>query len=267
MRKSLAVLAFSAAVLAGAQANATIMISTLPAGQDAPGLGSGFSVESFDLRPNGAASFFSLPLDATFAATGGASITQGSVTNVSAAPWVGGTGLPPYHSPNFLVNFGTKLTGGAGPDPSKYLTIPGGGTETITFAAGKIGTSFGLYWGSVDSFNQIEFLNAKGVVIATYTGSQILPFLQASGGTTDFSSNGYVEFSGFGPAGFSEVILGNTPGSKQNAFEFDNVAAVVTNMTAAVPEASTWAMMILGFVGVGFTAYRRKGRGLPFRLV
>ena len=27
---------------------------------------------------------------------------------------------------------------------------------------------------------------------------------------------------------------------------------------AAVPEASTWAMMILGFFGVAFTAYRRK---------
>ena len=26
----------------------------------------------------------------------------------------------------------------------------------------------------------------------------------------------------------------------------------------AVPELSTWAMMLLGFVGVGFTAYRRK---------
>jgi hypothetical protein len=29
---------------------------------------------------------------------------------------------------------------------------------------------------------------------------------------------------------------------------------------SAVPEASTWAMMILGFMGVGFMAYRRKGR-------
>lgn len=29
--------------------------------------------------------------------------------------------------------------------------------------------------------------------------------------------------------------------------------------TAAVPEASTWAMMILGFLGVGFLAYRRSG--------
>jgi hypothetical protein len=34
----------------------------------------------------------------------------------------------------------------------------------------------------------------------------------------------------------------------------------------AVPEASTWAMMILGFMGVGFMAYRRKGRA-AFRFV
>ena len=29
---------------------------------------------------------------------------------------------------------------------------------------------------------------------------------------------------------------------------------------AAVPEPSTWAMMILGFAGVGFISYRRKSR-------
>jgi hypothetical protein len=34
----------------------------------------------------------------------------------------------------------------------------------------------------------------------------------------------------------------------------------------AVPEPSTWAMMILGFVGVGFMAYRRRGQA-SFRLV
>jgi PEP-CTERM motif len=34
---------------------------------------------------------------------------------------------------------------------------------------------------------------------------------------------------------------------------------------SAVPEPSTWAMMILGFVGVGFMAYRRRGQP-SFRL-
>jgi hypothetical protein len=35
----------------------------------------------------------------------------------------------------------------------------------------------------------------------------------------------------------------------------------------AVPEPSTWAMMILGFAGVGFLAYRRRGQGQALRLV
>jgi PEP-CTERM motif len=38
-----------------------------------------------------------------------------------------------------------------------------------------------------------------------------------------------------------------------------------TTFTAAVPEPSTWAMMILGFFGLGFMAYRRKSEG-SFRL-
>ena len=37
-------------------------------------------------------------------------------------------------------------------------------------------------------------------------------------------------------------------------------------VTSAVPEPSTWAMMILGFFGLGFMAYRRKQNGPPFRL-
>ena len=32
------------------------------------------------------------------------------------------------------------------------------------------------------------------------------------------------------------------------------------SITAAVPEPSTWAMMILGFSGVGFMAYRRRNK-------
>lgn len=38
----------------------------------------------------------------------------------------------------------------------------------------------------------------------------------------------------------------------------------VTNVTSAVPEPSTWAMMILGFCGVGFMAYRKKQQAFRF---
>ena len=42
------------------------------------------------------------------------------------------------------------------------------------------------------------------------------------------------------------------------------VGALLT--TPAVPEASTWAMMILGFAGVGFIAYRRRNQGAAIRI-
>jgi hypothetical protein len=38
------------------------------------------------------------------------------------------------------------------------------------------------------------------------------------------------------------------------------------SVTAAVPEPSTWAMMILGFFGIGFMAYRRKANQSAVRL-
>jgi hypothetical protein len=47
---------------------------------------------------------------------------------------------------------------------------------------------------------------------------------------------------------FNETVGGNNAGILLDAIN-----------VSAVPEASTWAMMILGFFGVGFMAYRRKG--------
>jgi hypothetical protein len=42
---------------------------------------------------------------------------------------------------------------------------------------------------------------------------------------------------------------------------FDRASGVLdTFSVTAVPEPSTWAMMILGFVGIGFMAYRKKSK-------
>lgn len=235
MRKVLAALAFSSAFLAAAQANATITV--LGEGVNTPG--AGFAVETFDSQPPGVATFISSSLGATFTATGLSILTTGSVTNITAAPWMG------------------PLPGGA--DTTQYLSVGGGATETITFGAGKVATAFGLYWGSVDSYNQIQFKNGS-TVIATFNGNDITPLL-ADGGQTSFASNRYVEFSNLGA--FTSVVMGNTPGNQQFAFEADNLGAI----TSGVPETSTWAMMIIGFFGVGFAAYRRKSRGPALRLV
>lgn len=45
------------------------------------------------------------------------------------------------------------------------------------------------------------------------------------------------------------------PARGVNSEYFDNVSL---NVVAPVPEPSTWAMLILGFAGIGFMAYRKK---------
>jgi len=65
---------------------------------------------------------------------------------------------------------------------------------------------------------------------------------------------GYSCDPSLGPSGTIRYVLGQ--GDRGGAASF----------ASAVPEPSTWAMMIFGFVGVGFMAYRRKSSGQWFRL-
>ena len=62
---------------------------------------------------------------------------------------------------------------------------------------------------------------------------------------------------GFGPF---DTYAFNPPGFNNTEYGF------VITQVAAVPEASTWAMLMLGFIGVGFVAYRRKQGEPTFRL-
>jgi len=62
-------------------------------------------------------------------------------------------------------------------------------------------------------------------------------------------------FSGSGTSNFQDFV-GDFRDSHW-AFDILNVNSAVQN---GVPEPSTWAMMILGFAGVGFMAYRRKSK-------
>lgn len=41
---------------------------------------------------------------------------------------------------------------------------------------------------------------------------------------------------------------------------FDNITLGASVPTGAVPEPSTWAMMVLGFAGLGFLTYRRRNQ-------
>jgi hypothetical protein len=69
----------------------------------------------------------------------------------------------------------------------------------------------------------------------------------------------YVTFSG---DGFDELQISTDIPSVGfgNAVAVDNIGTTLDGFTAAVPEPSTWAMIVLSFAGIGFMAYRRKSK-------
>jgi PEP-CTERM motif len=127
-------------------------------------------------------------------------------------------------------------------DQTNYMAVLGGKSETIAYSS--LMTRFGLYWGSVDTYNSLTFYEGD-TLVATITGSDVAPPMTANGGQTDYASNGYVWITALPQ--FDRVVAA----SSSNSFEFDNVVA-------GVPEPSTWAMLLLGFAGLGYAASRRS---------
>jgi hypothetical protein len=133
-------------------------------------------------------------------------------------------------------------------DSTHYLGI-GATTETLTLSADY--TQFGVYWGSIDSVNAITFLN-NGATVYTLAGSGV-PGVNFTQPTNSAVRNIYVNFAFTEGLAFDEVRFTSTSAGN---FEIDNLA-LNGQLAGAAPELSTWAMMLLGFGGIGFLAWRR----------
>jgi hypothetical protein len=98
--------------------------------------------------------------------------------------------------------------------------------------------------------------------IATITG------YFANGGTitrdVSLNSSSFKSFSFSGFIDLSSVTVTTTSPGYTGYAALDNVN--FTEFTAAVPEPSTWAMMILGFAGVGLMTYRRRNNTAMLRV-
>jgi len=130
-------------------------------------------------------------------------------------------------------------------DTTKYSTVAGG--QTSTFNLGFAADYFGLYWGSIDSYNTISFYLGDSLV-QSFNGAPVAALLQ-NGGQTDWLSNRYINFN-FINATFDKVLLI----SGSNAFETDNHAF----RKASVSEPMTLVLMGLGLFGL--VAVRRFNR-------
>jgi hypothetical protein len=181
----------------------------------------------------------------------------------------------------------------AGPVP-----YPNSGTPnpvTYTFTAQSNGPLIAYFGGSGASFEEVVGLLVNGVDtgvrglndhtsavgdsvdLGTVTAGDTLTFLDeiittgdtwysdpalnADGGNHVYSTTvtaGQV-YTG-SPAGTYVAFEDEAfPGSDYNYFD-DTFIFANTNITPSTPEASTWAMMIAGFAGLGLAAHRRARR-------
>jgi hypothetical protein len=100
--------------------------------------------------------------------------------------------------------------------PYSILSEASAGFATATFNCSGC-TGFGLLWGSPDVYNSVNFysgLNGTGTLIATFTGSNLVPPATGLG----FNE---VTFSSLGTGTFNSVVLRD---SGQAAFEYSNVS-------------------------------------------
>lgn len=125
---------------------------------------------------------------------------------------------------------------------SQYLTVPRPSptSKSAIFTLGTTADYFGLFWGSIDSYNFISFY-LNNSLVASYSGSDIVGQF-ANGNQVAFSSNRYINFD-FGSASYDSVKLTSTG----FAFESDNHAF---RKWVSVTEPTTAVLFLLGLVGL-----------------
>ena len=131
------------------------------------------------------------------------------------------------------------------------LGVPNDGEYIVNFAASSI---FSFVLGSLDTYNTLELLLSDGSS-EVFNGAGITQGLLANGNQVNPNTNGRVTYSVVGGGPF---IVGAEFRSTENSFEFDNLAI------AAIPEPSTWLMMLMGFAAVSFTMRRKQNVRVSF---
>ncbi|NCS79712.1 MAG: calx-beta domain protein [Microcystis aeruginosa K13-07] len=142
---------------------------------------------------------------------------------------IGFTSLPSYTGGSIRQGDQVGFWLAPSNNTSNYLSVdPFSGTPSVISAPnGTLWKYFGLYWGSIDDYNSIEFWK-DNTRIAYYSGSDIATLLNLRGGYINFDVNNNDGY-------FNKIILTST----QQAFESDNHAFISEFPSITLTVAST----------------------------
>jgi hypothetical protein len=155
------------------------------------------------------------------------------------------------------INDGTIASGndGAGRYPfsgTQYLNV---GSDNFSISFSNPIAALGFYGIDIGDFGGQLTLTLTD--INNVTSTLTVPNTIGNNGSTS-GSNLYFGFFDTGDT-YTSVSFGNNSGGA-DVFAFDNFSIGSTaQVTPSTPEASTWVMMLAGFAGMGFIAYRKRG--------
>lgn len=177
------------------------------------------------------------------------------------------------HTIDFTVNPGSwqqNFLDGAGPfpvtDPPLGLTDDPTLTGQVVVDDTLSGASafVGLTYATGSKTWLLSDVDALSFVVSS--GGQLDEIFVVLGPLLETSPGIFVGFNGFVLDDFGDggsTMIGDSPDTPRGIFCNGCTTFTDTVAGGAVPEPSTWALMLLGFGGLGAVLRRRSGRDLP----